>query len=739
MARAIFYIYGMSCSACSSGIERSLRRKDGIKKIEVNLVQSLATVEFDEKKLKLQEIFTLIEKLGYRVESNEGVNKEGFFARLEDKFFTPKIKIFFVFILSSLVIYLGMLGMFFPSILPDFLHNLKINASLQCFLTLSVMHLGRDFYFKGFRALFNRVPNMDTLIAIGSGASFFYSFVIYISLFFDYKIFVKQELYFESTCLILAFVMLGKMIEKYSKERVLKSLDLAADFYQQTALKLEDDTYQEVGIKDLLEGDLVRVLPGEFVPVDGVITKGITSFDESMLNGESLPVVKKVGEKVFGGSINLEQMFEMQVEKTYAKSTIAQIFDLVKEAQNTKAPIARIADKISGIFVPSVMLIALLASLFWWLYGKDFSFALEVFVSVLVVSCPCALGLATPMAILVGSIRGTQNSILFKNAEILENTHKIDYVIFDKTGTLTEGNFDITLIQSFSHLSQEDILILAASVEAGSNHPIAKAILNFVGEKKLPLKSASEYQNMIGQGVRAIIDSKQYEVGQYHLAKEDRASKRIAVCLYEIIEDKKQELGVIYLQDKIKTESKECINFLKRLKKQIVILSGDSKGAVQYVAHKLGIDRFYSNLKPEDKLGFIKKLKAQGYSVMMVGDGLNDAPALSLSDISLGMGQGSDLSKDKSDIVLLNNDILNVANSIRLSQAVIKNIRQNLFFAFFYNIIAIIFACGIGYKFNLTLNPAIAAFAMSCSSIFVVLNSQRLYFFKFLRGVKSGI
>ncbi|WP_104697719.1 MULTISPECIES: heavy metal translocating P-type ATPase [unclassified Helicobacter] len=741
MIKKTFSIGGMNCSACSSGIERALGRKRGVKKIEVNLVQSLATIEFDEKEIALEEIFAFIDKLGYRVDFDKKIKKESYFDYLENQVLTLNIRVFLAFIFSIFVVYIGMLGMLYPNILPDFLRDLKINSSLQCFFTLIVMHLGRNFYFKGFKALLNKMPNMDTLIAIGSGSSFLYSFVVYLNLFFDYKFLAKQELYFESTCLILTFVLLGKMIEKYSKEKVLKSLDIALDFYKQKALKLQNGEYKEVEIRELVEGDFVRVLPGDFVPVDGVITKGMTSFDESMLSGESLPIVKKVGENIFGGSINLEQMVEMRVEKIYTQSTISQILNLVKEAQSTKAPIARIADKISGFFVPLVIAIALLSSLFWWLNHKDFSFALEIFVSVLVVSCPCALGLATPMAILVGSIRGMQNSILFKNAEILENAHKIDCIIFDKTGTLTEGNFEVIKIQSLSSLSKEYILGLMASIEMGSNHPIAKAILGFAKKEKISLRVASDYQNIVGRGIKATIDSRQYEITQYPLKKQDELSKKIAVCLYEIVQDKKQELGIIYLQDKIKEEAKECIDALKKLKKEIFILSGDDKGAVEDVAQKLGISKFFSNLKPEDKLEFVKNLKNQGYKVMMVGDGLNDAPALSLSDISLSMGGGSDLSKDKSDIVLLNNDILNVVNSIKLSKAVIKNIKENLFFAFFYNIIAIVFACGIGYKFNLTLNPMIAAFAMSCSSICVVLNAQRLYFFRFfkIKGVKNGI
>lgn len=734
MTSLTFNIRGMSCVACSSGIERALKRKNGVVKIEVNLISSSAQIVFNETIITQEEIFGLIEKLGYQIDFEQKQNKNDFFEILENKILTPKIRISLAVVCSILVLYMGMFGMLYPECLPDFLLDMKINASLQCFLTLIVMHIGRKFYFSGFRALINKMPNMDSLIAIGSGVSFIYSFIIYIQVLLTKNHSHNQELYFESVCLILTFVLLGKMIEKYSKDKALEALDGLSVFYKNKVLKFIDGNFKEVSIKDLSVGDRVRVLPGEFVPVDGQIIDGCSSIDESMLTGESIPVVKKKGDVVFGGSVNVEQMFEMIVEKEYAKSAMTQIVNLVHEAQNTKAPIAKFADTISGFFVPFVIILALMAGGFWWFYQSDIVFAMKIFVSILVVSCPCALGLATPMAILVGSLRGMQNGILFKNAEVLESAHQVNCVIFDKTGTLTQGNISVVDIKSLrDDISQEEILSLAASLEVGSNHPIARAILKYAKDKKINLKTASNFCNIVGDGVSANIKGKTYKIKNSNFLRQSDDFRGVGVGLYEVLQKQEQEIGCIYLEDLIREESRQCITYLRDLKKKTLILSGDQRNCVKEIADDLNIDEFYSGLKPEDKLSFIKNLKTNKNRVMMVGDGLNDAPALALADISLAMGDGSDLSKDKSDIVILNNNILSVVNAIRLSREVLSNIKQNLFLAFFYNIIAIGFACGFGYVFGIVLDPMIAAFAMSCSSVCVVLNAQRLYFFRFLK------
>ncbi len=720
----VFCIKGMSCAACSAGIERSLKRKNGIITVTVNLLQESARIEFDDTKICLEEIFSLIEKLGY--EPSGGKKKEiGILQKLESRFLTPKIRVISSIVLSFLVVYISMLA---PFLQPFFLENPIFSATLELLITLIVMHLGRDFYFRGLKALLHRNPNMDSLVALGSGASFLYSLFIYIGLLFGHH----GHLYFESVCVILAFIMLGKFLEDYAKKRASKSLDSLLDFYESNAWKFNDGDYQEVPIKSLIVGDRVKVLPGGVIPLDGILLDLHARLDESMLSGESLPVAKKKGDEVLGGSVNLGQVFVMEVLREHTKSTMAQVLNLVRQAQNAKAPIARIADIVAAYFVPFVICIALFAGIFWWFWKSDFAFGLEVFISVLVVSCPCALGLATPMAVLIGSIKASQHALLFKDAKVLGNAHKIDYVVFDKTGTLTQGELEITCVEIVKkNMSEEEILCIAASLESGSFHPIAKAILKEAQKRDIALKEGSDFCDVIGDGISARIDGELYKIGKYSTSKIHES----AVCLSRIKDESLEILGVIYLKDMLKEDAAFCIKFLKKHAKKTLILSGDQEHLVSEVAQKLQVDKFFANLKPNEKLEILKKLKTNHQKVMMVGDGLNDPPALALADVAVAMGMGSDLSKDRADIVILNNDILGVINAIKLSKSVLRNIKQNLFWAFFYNIIALAFACGVAYyQLGLMLDPMIAAFAMSFSSLFVVLNAQRLHFFKFIKN-----
>lgn len=473
MTEIVFRIGGMSCAACSSGIERSLRRKEGIIFIEINLIQESAKVKFDAKKISLEEIFGFIEKLGYEPYKETKEKKIGILQSIENHLLTPKIRIFLAIIFSLLVLYLSMFGPMF-GILPHFLEDFKINASLQLLITLIVMHLGRDFYLRGFRALIHKNPNMDSLVALGSGASFAYSLFVYVDfLLYDSA---QRDLYFEGVCVILTFILIGKFLEHYAKNNALRTLDSMLDFYENKALKLVGATYQETQVKDLLKGDRLRVLPGSIVPLDGILLEDYASLDESMLSGEGLPIPKRKGDELLGGSVNVGEVFVMEVTREHTKSTMAQVLNLVRQAQNDKASIARIADSVSAYFVPFVICIAIGAGIFW--YQEGFAFALKVFISVLVVSCPCALGLATPMAILIGSIKASKNALLFKNARALENAHKMDCIVFDKTGTLTQGALEIIEIEVLdTDFDEERILTLAGSLEVGSFHPIAKAIL----------------------------------------------------------------------------------------------------------------------------------------------------------------------------------------------------------------------------------------------------------------------
>lgn len=756
----VFYIDGMNCAACSSGIERSLKRKSGVKDISVNLVAKSASIEFENDQIDLDEIFALIKKLGYiprlqtRAEENRESHKSIFsrfwnFLNELDSRMPTKVRVGSALFLSVLILYLAMLPMFYPTLLPTILLNTKVNSILQLIITLMVMHLGRRFYIKGLPNLIYGNFNMDTLIALGSGASFLYSLYGMAGIFGFFSLKEEPHLYFESVCLIITFVLLGKSLEDYAKDDSMNALNALERFYHKNTLRLDKKSNEYVStlFKDLNKGDVIKVLNGEMIPVDGVVLEGFSNVDESMLTGESLPITKQIHSNVYAGSINLDQALIVKVDKPCALSTIAQIFNLAKLAQNSKISIARIVDVVSGYFVPTVVCIAIIASIFWWIV-KDFTFGMNVFVSILVVSCPCALGLAVPMAILIGTVKGIRNGILFRNAQALENAHKVDVVIFDKTGTLTTGNLEVKEIIGLRMDSQR-VLEIAKNLEDGSNHLIAKAIKNYNLEAdKLQV---DEFETFLGYGVAGKINGEKYKLGRLDFVKnlekqtldsEDLESLNILnsyqdkmiVALAKEEGEKEILLGAILLEDQIKTDSRLSIDFLKNLGIRIMMLSGDRDSVVASVAKHLGIEEYHSNLNPEDKLEMIKKLKKEGRRIMMVGDGMNDAPALAQADIALAMGMGNDLSKEKADIILFNNHVLSVVDAILLSKRVVGNIQANLFWAFFYNIIAISVAAGLWVRVGLEFNPMLAALAMSLSSVCVVFSAQSLHLFKFLRN-----
>ncbi len=761
MQKVNFCIDGMTCSACSSGIERSLSRKKGIKDITVNLISKTASVEFDSTLITLSEIFAFIEKLGYKpgmqtfdeVKSKEqnlddqiklnqnSKQKNSFFTYLTilDLKISAKFRLLASLILSILILYLSMMPMFYPELVPNILLEAKLNSFLQLVITLCVMHLGRNFYIKGFGALLSGMPNMDTLIVLGSGVSFIYSLYVMGGIFGFYGLDLAPHLYFESVCVIIAFILLGKSLEDYAKDVSLKELNILNEFYEKRALKLDKDGYIEIAFKDIKENDMIKVLSGGIIPVDGIIIQGKSSVDESMLTGESLPVAKKEQSQVYAGSLNIDQVLIIKASKSCALSTITQIFGLTKIAQGSKAPIARIVDVVAGYFVPTVIFIAFMAFIFWW-WMRDFAFGMNAFISILVVSCPCALGLAVPMAILIGSIKGLKNGILFKNAKVLENANKVDMILFDKTGTLTEGILEVDQVIDFKKIDSTKVLEIVRSLEEGNDHLIARAILKYTsGIKSLQV---DELENVVGYGVRGKINNIEFRFGRLDFFNNldskalellGQYQDKMVILLAMVNQDKNELLAAFLLKDRIKSESKYVIDLLRDMGIKTMILSGDRQSVVESVAKILKVDDYRANLKPEDKLDQIRSLKKEGKFVMMVGDGLNDAPALAQADIALAMGMGNDLSKEKSDIVVLNNHILSVVDVIRLSRGVLKNIKANLFWAFFYNIIAILLAAGVGIKFGVNFNPMIAAFAMSLSSICVVLSAQRLYLFKFLR------
>ncbi len=733
-----FYIEGMTCTACSSGIERSLGRKSFVKKIEVSLLNKSANIEFDENQTNLDEIFKLIEKLGYSPKKTLAKEKKGFFS--------PNVKLALAVVFTLFVVYLSMGAMLSPSLLAKSLltidnHSNFLNACLQLIGALIVMHLGRDFYIQGFKALWHRQPNMSSLIAIGTSAA------LISSLWPLYLVYTNQwsygHYYFESVCVILMFVMVGKRIENVSKDKALDAMQTLMKNAPKTALKMQNNQQIEVLVDSIVVGDILKVLPGSAIAVDGEIIEGEGELDESMLSGEALPVYKKVGDKVFSGTFNSHTSFLMKATQNNKNSTLSQIIEMIYNAQSSKAEISRLADKVSSVFVPSVIAISILAFVvwliiapkpdFWW----NFKIALEVFVSVLVISCPCALGLATPMSILVANQKASSLGLFFKDAKSLEKARLVDTIVFDKTGTLTNGKPVVKSVHSKIELLE--LLSLALSIEKSSEHVIAKGIVEYAKEHNAPLKEMSEVKVKTGFGISAKTDyqgvKEIIKVGNSEFFNPintlEIKENGILVFVGRAISEKEDELlGVFVLEDLPKKGVKEHIAQIKNLGINTLLLSGDNRENVKKCALELGIDGYISNAKPQDKLNKIKELKEKDQIVMMVGDGLNDAPSLAMSDVAVVMAKGSDVSVQAADIVSFNNDIKSVYSAIQLSQATIKNIKENLFWAFCYNSVFIPLACGVLYKANIMLSPAIAGLAMSLSSVSVVLNSQRLRNFK---------
>ncbi len=733
-----FYIEGMTCTACSSGIERSLGRKSFVKKIEVSLLNKSANIEFNENETNLDEIFKLIEKLGYTPKKT--------LAKEKKEFFNPNVKLALAVIFTLFVVYLSMGVMLSPSLLPESLltinnHSNFLNACLQLIGTLIVMHLGRDFYIQGFKALWHRQPNMSSLIAIGTSAA------LISSLWQLYFVYTNQwsygHYYFESVCVILMFVMAGKRIENVSKDKALDAMQALMKNAPKTALKMQNNQQIEVLVDSIVVGDILKVLPGSAIAVDGEIIEGEGELDESMLSGEALPVYKKAGDKVFSGTFNSHTSFLMKATQNNKNSTLSQIIEMIHNAQSSKAEISRLADKVSSVFVPSVIAIAILAFVVWLIiapkpdFWSNFGIALEVFVSVLVISCPCALGLATPMSILVANQQASSLGLFFKDAKSLEKARLVNTIVFDKTGTLTNGKPVVKSVHSKIELLE--LLSLASSIEKSSEHVIAKGIVEYAKERNAPLKEISGVKVKTGFGISAKTDyqgaKEIIKVGNSEFFNPintlEIKENGILVFVGRVINEKEDELlGVFVLEDLPKKGVKEHIAQIKNLCINTLLLSGDNRENVKKCALELGIDSYISNAKPQDKLNKIKELKEKGRIVMMVGDGLNDAPSLAMSDVAVVMAKGSDVSVQAADIVSFNNDIKSVYSAIQLSQATIKNIKENLFWAFCYNSVFIPLACGVLYKVNIMLSPAIAGLAMSLSSVSVVLNSQRLRNFK---------
>lgn len=735
-----FKVYGMTCSACASRVERVTRKLEGVKDASVNFATEKLTVTVEKNKISYEKLKTTIDKAGYRLVEEINLKTETKEVSESRRLFNRFI-ISLVFTVPLLIISMGhMIGMPLLSIINPKINPLNF-ALVQFVLTLIVMITGYKFYKIGIKNLFKLAPNMDSLISVSTLAAFIYGiFAIYKIIIGDNPHDYAMHLYFESIATILTLITLGKYLEAVSKGKTSEAIKKLMGLAPKVATVIRDNKEMQVSIEDVEISDIVIVKPGEKIPVDGEVIEGITSVDESMLTGESIPVEKVTGSTVIGASINKNGFIKYKATKVGQDTALAQIIKLVEDAQGSKAPIAKIADVMSAYFVPVVISLAIISSVSWLIAGESFIFSLTIFISVLVIACPCALGLATPTAIMVGTGKGAENGILIKGGEALETTHKIDTIVFDKTGTITEGKPKVTDIITNS-ISEEELLILAASSEKGSEHPLGEAILNEGRNKNLKLKKIDKFNAIAGQGIDVVIENKNILLGNRKLMidqniditifndKVEDLSNQGKTPMYIAIN--KEIKGIIAVADVVKVSSKKAIETLHKMGIKTVMITGDNENTAKAIAKEVGIDNVLAEVLPEDKAKSIKKLQDENKKVAMVGDGINDAPALAKADIGIAIGSGSDVAIESADIVLIRSDLMDVSKAIKLSKATIRNIKQNLFWAFAYNVLGIPVAMGVLHIFGgPLLNPMIAAAAMSLSSISVLLNALRLKNFK---------
>lgn len=743
-------IDGISCQACVAKIERKLSKTNGVKKALVNISNNMANIDYDEKEIKASEIMETIEKLGYTPRKKEDLKEKDESIKNEKKLKMELLKSKIVIVLSFFIMYISMghmLGVPLPKIFDPMI-NPNNFVGVQFLLTLIVMIIARRFYVVGFKQLFKLSPNMDSLIAIGTSSAFLYS--VYISSkIFSGEIHLVHSLYYESAAMIIAFIMLGKYLETLSKGKASEAIKKLINFQAKKANLIRDNQIVEVDIEEISKGDIVFIKPGEKIPVDGIIIEGYSTIDEAMLTGESIPVEKTVNDKIFSGSINKDGILKVSVEATEKETLIHKIAKLVEDAQMTKAPIAKLADKVSLIFVPTVILIAIISSLVWaiaikynfvMINERPFEFILTIFISILIIACPCSLGLATPTAIMVATGKGAELGILIKSGEALEKLNTVDTIIFDKTGTLTQGQPKVIDVVKLFDVSQDEILKIAASLEKNSEHPLGKAIYNEAKDKNLDLYETENFKNIVGQGIIAEIENKKYFLGNRKLLIENNIfnldEEKISEFEQEgktviLVADSSKLFGFITLADTIRDDSVELIKKLKLEKIKTYMLTGDNEKTAKIIAKQLGIDEIFAEVSPEDKYLKVRELQEKNKKVLMVGDGINDSPALAQADVGMAIGSGTDIAIESAEIVLMGKKMETIITSIKLSQATIKNIKQNLFWAFFYNACGIPIAAGVLYILTgHLLNPMIAGLAMGLSSVSVVTNALRLKKFK---------
>lgn len=744
MKEEVYIIEGMTCAACSSAVERVTRKLDGVDRSDVNLTTNRMTISYDETKVGPEQIKQKVEKAGFGIHENkkEKSKESNFLSEEEEQLKDAKYRLVGALIFAIPLLYIAMGHMLpFELPLPTIVGMKKYPTNftlLQLLFTIPVLYFGRNFYLVGFKTLFHKNPNMDSLVAIGTSSAFIYSLIMTFSI--PIKGSSVHHLYYESAAVVVTLVMLGKYMEKNSKRKTKGAIQKLLELTPLVALKKTEQGEKQVAVEELNVGDIVIIKPGDKIPLDGKIIAGSGSIDESMLTGESVPVDKVPNDNVIGGSINFNGSFEIEITKVGEDTTLSKIIKMIEDAQGKKAPISKIADKVAGYFVPTVMIIAFISALAWFFAGKDLAFSLTIFVSVLVIACPCALGLATPTAIMVGTGLGANHGILIRSGEALEVTHNIDTIVLDKTGTITKGKPVVTEVipnQKIS-ITQDNLLQIAAAVEKLSSHPLGVAIVEEAKKAGDLSYQADQFINLAGLGVEATLSSgESILIGSKKLLrshdidfseyeeKGDALALKGQTPMY--VARNKELLGIISVADVVRETSEEAIQKLKKMGASVYMLTGDNAFAAEYIGKQAKVDKVIAEVLPEEKANVIEGLKKEGKKVMMVGDGINDAPALAEADIGVAIGNGSDIAIESGDIVLMKSDLRDVSKAIRLSKLTIQNVKQNLFWAFFYNTIGIPIAAGALYLINGTLlSPMLGGFAMSLSSVCVVGNALRL-------------
>ena len=735
MKKIILSIDGMTCSACSNGLEKYLNKQNGINQASVNLVLANTSIEYDENLLDIPKIEAFIKQAGFK---SLGEFKD---IKIEKQTKKEKIKFIIFSMLAIILMYVSMGHMVgLPTIKAINMHSSPLAYSIVLLLlTIPFIIYGFDIIKNGFKNLIHKTPNMDTLVSISVLSSLLYS-IYSLYMVSTGSTHYVENLYFESAAIVIFFIKLGRYIDGASKDKTKEAIQKLVQITPNHATIKIDGVEKIVTIDEIKKGDIVISKPGEKIAVDGEILLGESHLDEAFITGESKKAKKTIGQKVIAGSINYDGYLEYRAERIGKESTVSEIVRLVIEATNTKAPIAKIADKVSSYFVPSVILIAIITFFTYLILGNSFNNALNVFVTILVVACPCSLGLATPLAIIVSEGLCASNGILIKKSEILENAQKVDTIVFDKTGTLTHGDLKISKIINYSNINETDLLQYVGSIESKSTHPIAKAFVNYLTENKLDVLPVDDFENISGYGITGIIDTQKfilgnskilskYNIKNKHLSDEKNLAQDGNSIIY-VVQDN-DVLALIGVNDIIRSNAKEVIEYLTKNKIETIMLTGDNEETAQKIAEELGIKKVIANVLPSEKTNVIKKLKQENKYVMMCGDGINDSPALATSDIGISINSGTDIAMDSSDVVLTKNDLSSIINLINISKKTIKNIKQNLFWAFFYNSLMLPIAIGFLKPFGIFINPMIASLAMVFSSFTVVLNALRLKKFDF--------